>query len=797
MANKSVDKRQNKACKYSLKSPLEAYTRTVIEKRLESLGYIMDERDENCNVYRERAKYQYQDDLLKGKNPDFLIYQSGTSNILAVIEAKRPSKSLKEALDQAITNYASPLNIPIIFIFNAGAFYACTKEKMPVKIDNIEISDFVNEKTLIQLIEGAGKIESLPSGFTITKSELLNKFKTANKLLRKAGLRDGYERFSVFSDLMFLKLKDDFSDIGEDLALDKTIDRICNWQKLISKMPNKLDGHYILEDSEVKSYLEDTIKTKLKKAYGDIFETSLNIKNESILIELIEKINEIPFRNIESDVKGDAFEFFLRNVTNGNKDLGEYYTPRHIVKMIIKILNPTYGETIYDPCCGTGGFLLECFRYLREHTNTTINEDDSDDIIQEKNLKKDFIRKKSIYGRELTSTARIAKMNMILFGDGHTNIEQMDCLSKVVNEKYDIAVSNIPYSQKVEYGALYDFPTSNGDSLFMQHIWKSIKKGGRIAVVVPDTFLYSSDTFDIRKKIVDESSKMIVISLPRGVFNPYTPTKTSVIIATKKVNKTEKSTEASMYIIRNDGFELGARRRPLNGLSDCNKFLMDYNASRELRQFETPNSIDVDLNTIMESGYNLFPFCYMEHIPKTVNGNVFNNIGEYIEPRNEPFVYDDFEDKDKECIILSVTKNGIYTGEICSVEEMNNLKQKYKRVYNGDFTYNPHRINVGSIGIVPPLAEYMYVSNIYPVFYIKETNLPNYYLLKKLKSEEYKVIINDYCLGGARADLKLEQLSKIKIEEPTDKEKGKIKKLTNELEVAHKKYLEKYKQIME
>ena len=502
MANKSVNKMQNKTHKYSLKSPLEAYTRTIIEKRLESLGYIMDERDEDCNVYRERAKYQYQDDLLKGKNPDFLIYQSGTSNILAVIEAKRPSKSLKEALDQAIINYAFPLNIPIIFIFNAGAFYACTKEKTPVKIDNIEISDFVNEKTLIQLIEGGGKIESLPSGFTITKSELLKKFKSANNLLRKAGLRDGYERFSVFSDLMFLKLKDDFSDIGEELALDKTIDRICNWQKLISKMPKKWDGHYTMEDSEVKSYLEDTIKTKLKKAYGDIFETSLNIKNESILIELIEKINEIPFRNIESDVKGDAFEFFLRNVTNGNKDLGEYYTPRHIVKMIVKILNPIYGETIYDPCCGTGGFLLECFRYLREHTNTTINENDSDDIIQEKNLKKDFIRKKSIYGRELTSTARIAKMNMILFGDGHTNIEQMDCLSKVVSEKYDIAVSNIPYSQKVEYGALYDFPTDNGDNLFMQHIWKSVKKGGRIAVVVPDTFLYSSDTYDIRKKLL-------------------------------------------------------------------------------------------------------------------------------------------------------------------------------------------------------------------------------------------------------------------------------------------------------
>lgn len=800
MNNKNVNKSKigGKKRKYSLKSPLEAYTRTIIEKRLELLGYNMDERDENCNVYRERAKYQYQDDLLNGKNPDFLIYQSGTSRILAVIEAKRPSKSLKEALEQAIDLYANPLDIPIVFIFNAGAFYACTKNRIPVKIDNIEISDFVNEQTLTLLINGNGKIESVPSGFTITKSDLLKKFKSANNLLRKAGLRDGYERFSVFSDLMFLKLKDDFSDIGEDLFNDKAIDRICNWQKLMSKMPDKSGKHYTVEDSEVKSYLEDTIKTKLKKAYGDIFETSLNIKDESILIDLIQEIDEIPFKNIESDVKGDAFEFFLRNVTNGNKDLGEYYIPRHIVKMIVKFLNPIYGETVYDPCCGTGGFLLECFRYLREHTNTTIFDGDSDEIINEKKEKKEFIKKKSIYGREITSTARIAKMNMILFGDGHTNIEQMDCLSKVVNEKYDIVVSNIPYSQKVEHGALYEFPTDKGDSLFMQHIWKSVKRGGRIAVVVPDTFLYSNDTFNVRKKIVDESSKMIIVSLPRGVFNPYTPTKTSVIIATKKTCPAQECAETSMYVIRNDGFELGARRRPLSGLSDCNKFLMDYNSDKTLRQFGAPNSIDVELAEIKESGYNLFPFCYMEHLPETKNVKSLNKIGEYIGIRDEMFVYDNFEDKEQECVILSVTKNGIYTGEVCTVEELNNLSQKYKRVYKGDFTYNPHRINVGSVGIVPPLAEYMFVSNIYPVFYIKDRhNIPGYYLLKKLKSEEYKTIINDYCLGGARADLKIEQLSKIKIENPSENDRKKISKLASEMECAYQKYLEIYKELME
>lgn len=757
----------------------------------------MDEAQPDCNIYRERAKYEYQDDLLNGKNPDFLVYERGTSNILAVIEAKRPSVSLDKAIDQAVEYYALPLNIPIIFVYNSGSFYACSKEREPIKIDGIELNDFVDEETLKRLINGNFNIESVPSGFTISRAELLSKFKSANKLLRKAGLRDGYERFSVFSDLMFLKLKDDFDDIAETSSVTG-LDKTCNWRKLIEKTPSFIGPeNFHIEDSEVKSYLEDTIKKKLRDAYGDVFESSLNIKDESILIDLIELIESIPFKNVDSDVKGDAFEFFLRNVTNGNKDLGEYYTPRHIVKMIVKLLNPVYGETIYDPCCGTGGFLLECFKHLRSNSNVNFEEADSPDVIKEKKEKRRFIRENSIFGRELTSTARIAKMNMILFGDGHTHIRQMDSLSEPVELKYNIVVSNIPYSQTVEHGELYDFPTQKGDSLFMQHIWQSLKKGGRMAVVVPDTFLYSDDTFNIRQRIVDESKHIVIISLPRGVFNPYTPTKTSIIVAYKKETGKEILFDISMYIIRNDGFELGARRRPLKGRSDCMKFLMDYNPDKQLRNFKTPDSIDVSLEDVKAKNYDLFPFNYMEHLPISKLPEKLVEIGPYIQERNEKFSFEQFEDPSQECVILSVTQNGIYTGEILSASELDNLSQTYKRVYAGDFTYNPHRINVGSIGIVPNLAKYMYVSNIYPTFYIKDSSvIPNYYLQRKLKSQEYKVIINDYCLGGARADLKLGWLSHIKIELPTESQKKRISSLSKEMEDAYNKYLELLNTIM-
>ena len=113
-----------------------------------------------------------------------------------------------------------------------------------------------------------------------------------------------------------------------------------------------------------------------------------------------------------------------------------------------------------------------------------------------------------------------------------------------------------------------------------------------------------------------------------------------------------------------------------------------------------------------------------------------------------------------------------------------------------DFVYNPHRVNIGSIGIVPNLHKNMYVPQIYPVFYLNNKKIPNYYLLKLLKKTEYKKIINHYCLGGARADLKLDWLKKIQIELPTEQEEKQISQLCRELDSKYKEYLELYNKIM-
>lgn len=762
-----------------LKSPLEPFTRLYITDTLKKLGYELNEQSPDCNIFQERAKTLEQNKLLNGKKPDFTVYQSGTNRCIAVIEAKKPDISIDTALDQAINLYAIPLKAPVVFITNKNYTNAYSIDRKPLKIDNVELQEFVDEKMLLNFINNNFEIQSVPRGIAYTREELLSVFKEANELLRKAGLREGYERFSVFSDILFLKLKNDYDDYGTVFSSNIDIEKSCNWTKLINKLP---DNNSSYSSGDVKDYLIDTIKPRLREKYGDVFDNALNINDEQVLIELIKIIDSMDFSNIDSDVKGDAFEFFLRNVTNGNKDLGEYYTPRHIVKMIVKIINPKYGQKIYDPCCGTGGFLLECFKHLINNSNI------EDEII------KDNIRRNSIFGRELTSTSRTAKMNMILFGDGHSNIVQMDSLSQPINEKYDIVLSNIPFSQPVDNGALYDFNSNNGDSVFTQHMWKATKKGGTMAVIVQDTFFYSKkedDCYKCRKWIIDNSSDLVVISLPRGVFNPYTPTKTSILIAKKRTEREEKENvqlkKCYFYVIRNDGFELGQKRRPLNGTSDCAKLLLEYSEKCENRITNLPNSINVDILDIINNNYSLFPFDYMEHLPEDEKDTkkLMNSIIE----RNDKFNYDDNEEKTTECAILSVTKNGIYISDTYTYDEMKELKQTYKRVYPGDITYNPHRINIGSIGVVPNIHPNMYVSNIYPVFYISDSDLSPYYIVNLLKQKKYRNIINDYCLGGARANLTIGQLSKIHIKNPSQEENLKYRKLSKELNLALEKYL--------
>lgn len=487
-------------------APLETATRKKIDQMLNNLGYNTDEFSKDCNVTTERVKTEEQNKKLKKisgfkKLPDYVLYKTNSNEPLAIIEAKRKGQNVDEALEQAKERYAIPLGIKIVFAYD-GSFFKSEKidEGKELKIDGITVTQIISERQILRFInEGHGISEATPQ-VKHSRAELISVFKFANNLLRKEGLREGIERFTEFSNILFLKL---ISEIEDDRA-NNNEDRILEEKFCWNAFNNK-------EADDMLVYINKIVLDRLVNQYnhsGDVFERELKIKNPNTLKSIVDKLSKIELKNADSDVKGDAFEYFLKtSITLGN-DLGEYFTPRHIVNLMIDLLDPKFGEKIYDPTCGTGGFLISTFNYIKKRSANTY------DVL--KKLKED-----TVYGRELTSTARIAKMNMIITGDGHTNIKQLDSLNHPVSNEYDVVVANPPYGQSTDYGIHYDVPNCSSDGIFLQHIVKSLKIGGRASVVIPEGLLFRPVDLKLRQYLLQYYKIHVIISLPKGVFRPY------------------------------------------------------------------------------------------------------------------------------------------------------------------------------------------------------------------------------------------------------------------------------------
>ena len=266
------------------------------------------------------------------------------------------------------------------------------------------------------------------------------------------------------------------------------------------------------------------------------------------------KLNPLSLVETERDVKGEAFEYFLQRYNAGEKDLGQYFTPRHVIRHLVNILQPRFKDKIYDPFCGTGGMLIECFKYVCERIKLDLE-----------NLK---ILRNSFYGNEITNVARITKMNMILFGDGHNNIQRRDTFQFPVDEEYDLVITNIPFGfDDIDYGSLYPINCKYGDCLAIQHCLKACKENGRVALIMPEGFFTQKikKYQDTKKWIIENYSIQAIISLPKGIFLPYTGSKSSVIIIK---NKKRAKDYFYYYQIKNDGFTLNNHRDRMEGIND-------------------------------------------------------------------------------------------------------------------------------------------------------------------------------------------------------------------------------------
>lgn len=656
---------------------LEASVTASICTQLNNLGWIVDERSPENNVTQQRAKTEVQKQRLKDanggvlKHPDFVLYEQGTSNPIAVIEAKRPGESLRAALNQAQERYARPLGAPLVFAYNDT--FVDTRhvfQSRALKIDGEDVRQFIDHYTSLRFINEGPEILSAPNDVQFSRNELIKIFKRQSDLLREAGLQAGLERFGAFSDILFLKLMDELCSLREHGGSDPPLPSHLRWIELSDRNAN-----------ERLEYAQEVIWPKMNELYGSIFGSDFPIQSAEVFHDIVEELSDRNFTGTDSDVKGDAFEYFLKNAYQGIKikDLGEYFTPRNIVRTMVSMVDPQIGEKIYDPFCGTGGFLIEAFRYISlraKKTEAVLN----------------VLKNETVYGCEIANTARVAKMNMILYGDGNSNITKGDSFANRNQNlgKYDVILTNPPYSQNTRHGNLYDIPTEDGDAISVQHCLDALKPDGRAAILIKEDFLTDSgDVGKVREILFRTTKDLSIVSLPRRLFEPYTPTKTSILCFRKRGNRTR----TFFFVVKDVGHTFGARKKSI----PSNDLPVALEGVRNPSENLPIDVIATEKDRIASTGYSLWCYDYAEVLPHTSSAERLQSLGNYIEQSGQKFSPADSPDKIFRILGVSNT-DGVFQNE---EKYGNEIKQRYISVQSGDLVYNPHRVNVGSIGVVP------------------------------------------------------------------------------------------------
>ncbi|MCH9028757.1 MAG: N-6 DNA methylase, partial [Bacteroidetes bacterium] len=292
----------------------------------------------------------------------------------------------------------------------------------------------------------------------------------------------------------------------------------------------KLDHHKALTGDDLRDFVDQQLFLYLKKfktqatspdtieyKIGEIFSELKNkIQSGYNLREIINYVDELKFRSHkEKHEMSHLYEEKIKKMGNAGRNGGEYYTPRPLIKTIIKVVAPEIGNKIYDGAVGSAGFLAESFEYLKENKK-----------LSTKDMK--TLQKNTFYGKEKKSLAYIIGiMNMILHGIEAPNIVHTNTLSENImdieeKDRYDIVMANPPFGGKERKEVQQNFPIKTGETafLFLQHFIKILKAGGKAGIVIKNTFLSNTDnaSISLRKLLLESCNLHTVIDLPGGVF---------------------------------------------------------------------------------------------------------------------------------------------------------------------------------------------------------------------------------------------------------------------------------------
>ena len=384
-------------------------------------------------------------------------------------------------------------------------------------------------------------------------------------------------------------------------------------------------------------YAEITFET----ANDFLRDARLVIDEPVVLKQVLTLIDQLRLNTADSDTKGDLFEHILGQIQQAG-ELGQFRTPRHIIRTIVEMVNPQIGETIYDAAAGTAGFLVAAYNHIRlQHSsNYGIEEVEVDGKtikrgVGDKLSKKEHgvLRTRTFYGYDVDGTmVHLATMNLMLRGLPDVRILKRNALTQVMDRDkraefhlplngYDVILANPPFSGTIDADRIVDDVkvgnTTKTEILFIKYMMNSLKKGGRCGVIVPNgvTETATNSHNELRRQLVENNTLHAVMSLPSGVFRPYADVKTSVLFFRKG-----GETKQVMFLqVDEDGYKLDAQHNtpidaddlPLvrNAYKDKTKYLKQWNNR------DTNNKWDnkwwfAEKNEIVENDYNLSALRY-------------------------------------------------------------------------------------------------------------------------------------------------------------------------------------------
>ena len=463
--------------------------------------------------------------------------------------------------------------------------------------------------------------------------ELNNKIDSLWDIFASGGLTNPLEVIEQITYLMFIRDLDDVDNIRakESAMLGLPYKSIFSDQVEIGE--RTIDGNQLkwsvfhdFPAEKMYSTMQEWVFPFIKNLHGDknsayskyMDDAIFKLPTPLVLSKVVDSLDEI-YRIMadkkDMDIRGDVYEYLLSKIATAGRN-GQFRTPRHIIRMMVELMDPKPDDIICDPACGTSGFLVSAGTYLKEKYK--------EEIFFDKN-KKDHYMNSMFYGYDMDRTMlRIGAMNMMTHGIENPYIEYRDSLSDQNSDqdKFSLILANPPFKGSLDYESvtpnlLKVCKTKKTELLFLALFLRMLTIGGRCACIVPDGVLFGSSKAhkDIRRQLIEENRLEAVISMPSGVFKPYAGVSTGILIFTKTGHGgTDK---VWFYDMEADGYSLDDKRNPIKGNDIPDIIERFHNLEKEADRARAEKSFFVPKDEIIKNDYDLSINKYkeIEYVP--------------------------------------------------------------------------------------------------------------------------------------------------------------------------------------